>query len=91
MAYRAKKIINGYDSVMDSIVKNKAKIVLIANDASEKTIESFNKKCFFYHVEMNLSFSTEELSKAIGKGMAKIIAINDNGFANSLRNLLSEV
>lgn len=91
MAYRAKKIINGYESVMDAIVKEKAKIVLVANDASSKTIDAFNKKCFFYHVKVDLSFSTEELSKAIGKGLVKVLAINDSGFTNSLKNLLSEV
>ena len=91
MAYRARKIINGYESVMDAVIKGKASIVLVANDASEKTIEAFNKKCFFYHVELNLSFSADELSKAIGKGLAKVIAISDNGFTNSLKKLLSEV
>ena len=91
MAYRAKKVINGYESVMDAVTKGRVNIVFVANDASEKTIEAFNKKCFFYHIEVNYSFSTEELSKAIGKGLVKILAINDNGFANSLKNLLSEV
>ena len=47
MAYRAKMVINGYDSVMDAIIKGKAKIVFIANDASDKTIEAFDKKCFY--------------------------------------------
>ncbi len=91
MAYRARMTINGYDSVMDAIIKGKAKIVLIANDASEKTIEAFQKKCFYYHVDIIDTFTTTELSNAIGKGLVKVLAISDNGFKNSLNKLLSEV
>lgn len=91
MAYRARKTINGYDSVMDAIIKGKAKIVLIASDASEKTIEAFQKKCFYYHVDLCEEFTTAELSKAIGKGLCKVLAISDDGFTKSLNKLLSEV
>lgn len=91
MAYRARKVINGYDSVMISITSNKAKIVLVASDASSKTIEAFSKKCHFYNVPMFVCFDTEELSKAIGKGLAKVLAISDQGFCKSLSKLLSEV
>lgn len=91
MAYRARKVINGYDSVMIGITSNKAKIVLVASDASSKTIEAFSKKCHFYNVPMYVCFDTAELSKAIGKGLAKVLAINDQGFCKSLSKLLSEV
>ena len=91
MAYRARKTINGYDSVMDAIIKGKGKIVLIASDASEKTIEAFQKKCFYYHVDICEMFTTAELSKAIGKGLCKVLAISDEGFTKSLNKLLSEV
>ena len=91
VAYRARMIINGYDSVMDAVIKGKAKIVLIASDASEKTIEAFQKKCFYYHVGICEVFTTAELSKAIGKGLCKVLAISDDGFTKSLNKLLSEV
>ena len=42
MAYRARKVVNGYDSVMACITSSKAKIVIVSNDASSKTIESFS-------------------------------------------------
>lgn len=91
MAYRARMVINGYDSVMDAIIKGKAKIVLIANDASDKTIEAFDKKCFYYKIDMCQVFDSLELSKAIGKGLVKVLAISDEGFTKSLKKLLSEV
>lgn len=91
MAYRARKVVNGYESVMACVVSGKAKCVIIANDASGKTIEAFSKKCYFYHVPMCMDFNTDEISKAIGKGLAKVITITDNGFCKSLNKLLSEV
>ena len=71
IAYRAKKIVNGYDS--------------------SKTIEAFSKKCYFYHVPMYMDFNTDEISKAIGKGLCKVICLTDDGFNKSLNKLLSEV
>ena len=50
IAYRAKKIVNGYESVMATVTSGKAKCVIVASDASSKTIEAFSKKCYFYHV-----------------------------------------
>ena len=91
MAYRARMIVNGYDSVMDTIIKGKAKVVLVASDASEKTIEAFEKKCFYYNVDICKEFTTAELSKAIGKGLCKVLTISDDGFTKSLKKLLSEV
>lgn len=91
MAYRARKVVNGYDSVMACVTSSKAKIVIVSNDASSKTIEAFSKKCHFYNVPVCNKFTTEELSKAVGKGLCKIIAIIDSGFVKSLDKLLSEV
>ena len=91
IAYRAKKIINGYESVMATVTSGKAKCVIVASDASSKTIEAFSKKCYFYHVPMYMDFNTDEISKAIGKGLCKVICLTDDGFNKSLNKLLSEV
>ena len=80
LAYRARKLISGEDSVIENLQKGKCQIVLVASDASSKTIDKFQKKCFFYNVEVCLEFKTEELSISLGKGLVKIIAITDSGF-----------
>lgn len=88
LAYCARKACNGYDTVMMNITAKKANLVLVASDASEKTIETFSKKCFYYNIPMYTSFTSEELSKAIGRGLVKVLAISDKGFADSLVKLL---
>lgn len=84
LATRARKIVSGEDTVVDAMRQKKAKIVFVASDASEKTIDKFKTKCFYYNVELNLEFNSDELSKSIGKSR-KILAIIDDGFYKSIK------
>lgn len=88
LAYCARKAVNGYDSVMMGITSKKVNVVFVASDASSKTIEAFNKKCFYYNIKIYTCFTSEELSKSIGRGLVKVLAISDKGFADSLIKLL---
>ena len=51
LAYRARKLINGDEVVTDNLQKGKCKMVIVARDASSRTIDKFQKKCFFYGTE----------------------------------------
>lgn len=88
LAYKAKKIVNGEENVIYALKSGKCKIVFVANDASLKTIDRIDKKCFFYNTLINKDFSTEELSKAIGRPLVKIMALTDQGFFEALSKLL---
>ena len=83
LAYRARKVINGEENVIENLQKGKCKIVIVANDASMRTLDKFQKKCFFYNTQLITDFTCEELSKALGKGLVKIIALTDQGFCNA--------
>lgn len=87
IANRAGCIVTGEDNVTVALSKNKLKIVFVANDASSKTIDKFDKKCYFYKVVCNLDFSSEELSSALGKPR-KIIGVSDKGFYDALERLM---
>lgn len=88
LAYKARKIITGEENTVFSLQSGKCKIVFVANDASSKTIDKFEKKCFFYNVELCTKFSTDELTKSVGKTLVKVMALTDQGFYNSLIKLL---
>jgi ribosomal protein L7Ae-like RNA K-turn-binding protein len=45
-------------------------------------------KSKFYGVDVVQSFSSDELSNAIGKSNRKVIAIKDKGFADKMKSLL---
>jgi ribosomal protein L7Ae-like RNA K-turn-binding protein len=88
LAFKARKIITGEEKVIRLLQNQKAKIVFVASDASNRTIDNFKRKCFFYKVEVNFNFNTEELTTALGKTLVKILAITDQGFYESLQRLL---
>jgi len=87
LALKAGFIASGEDNVIIEIRKKKAKIVFVGNDSSLRTIDNFKRKCYFYKVECNLRYSSEELSKAIGKSR-NIVALTDQGFYKSLEKYL---
>jgi ribosomal protein L7Ae-like RNA K-turn-binding protein len=84
LAYRARKISTGEDAVLRLLKQNKIKIVFVAKDASPNTIDQFDKKCYFYNTKMNNDYTCDELSKAVGKTMCKILAVTDQGFSDAL-------
>lgn len=89
LARRAKKIIIGEDMVLSFLQDKKLYIVFVASDASKKQIDKFNKKCFYYNVEINNDFTCNELSHAIGSPMCKYIGVIDQGFFNALKRELN--
>lgn len=84
---KAGKIVSGEDNVIVSMQKKKAKIVFVASDSSESTLDKFKNKCFFYKIELNTMFLGDELSHSIGK-TRKILAITDEGFYKSIKRHL---
>jgi ribosomal protein L7Ae-like RNA K-turn-binding protein len=89
LARSANKVIAGSETVDRLLRLNKLSFVFVARDASSRTIDRFEKKSFFYKTPVNISYSCDELSKAIGKPMCKVLGITDSGFANSLKKHLN--
>lgn len=89
LAYRARKVITGEDTVLRLLKQNKFKIVFVASDAAIRTIDKFEKKCFYYKTPLNINYNTAELSNAVGKPMCKILAITDQGFFDALMKSLN--
>lgn len=88
LAKKARRTAVGDDTVIVALRGKKLKIVFIANDASERTIDKYQKKCFFYNVEVNNAYNSNELSQAIGKENIKIIGITDQGFYEAIKELI---
>ena len=85
LAFKAGKVITGEDIVLQNIRKGKVFLVFISSDSSQNTIKKFKDKASFYNVDVNIDFTTIELSKAIGKENRHIIGITDRGFAKLLQ------
>lgn len=87
LAARARKICFGADSVEEKIIKHKVKIVIIANDASNRTKEKFKKLSESNNIDSILFSNIEELSKAIGKENKAIIGIEDINLAKEIKKI----
>lgn len=91
LAYRANKIITSEKEVLRAIKTKKAKMVFVASDSSLKTIDRFDKKCFFHKIPLNLKLNSDELAHALGKNLCKIVTITDDGFKDIAEKIFMEV
>jgi len=88
LATRARKLVTGEETVLKAIRSGEAKLVILAEDASEGTRKKFNDKCTSYNVPI-IEFGTREsLGASIGKEARVSIAIVDEGFVKMLRKSL---
>ncbi|MCA0983287.1 YlxQ family RNA-binding protein [Halobacillus yeomjeoni] len=90
LAMRAGKCTLGEEAIVRDIQKNRAKLVLIAEDTGKQTKKKLTDKCSFYHIPCYVVDDRETLSHAIGKAGRVAIAVLDQGFAKKLQSLLDE-
>ena len=87
LAMRARKIVSG-DLLLGAIQGKTAKLVIIANDASENTKKKYVDKCTYYNIEFDFVETSAELNQAMGTCNRMAIAICDEGFAKNLHTCL---
>lgn len=83
LIYKAKKMVISEDEVLDHL--STIRYMFIANDISTKSKERFLKKCSYYKIDYSDKYSSEDLSKSIGKDNVKVIGITDKGFVKSIK------
>ena len=90
-AAKAGRLFYGMDAGVSSLKKNQARLVITADNVSEKS----RKEISFYATGKNVPVITlpdcdiETLSKAIGK-RAGIVAVNDEGFAKAISEAVTK-
>lgn len=85
LAMKARKIAFGADSVEESILKRKVKLVIVSEESSERTKSKFIKLCQNYNRPIIIDGNIDDLSKTIGKSNKAVIGIKDINFANSIQ------
>ena len=90
LAARARKVISGEELVVNEIRHGKAKLVLLASDASANTSKKLTDKCTYYNVELHVFGDRYDLGHATGKEARVALAITDSGFAKKISSLLNE-
>ena len=81
------KISFGADSVENDIKKKTIKLVIVAEDSSNRTKDKFKRICESYDVPIIQFGNIETLSKAIGKNNKAIIGIKDVNLSKEIKKI----
>lgn len=84
LASRARKIAYGYDAVVELVKMNKAKLVIVTRDASDKTKKNIQFTCDKYNVELIIFGNKDKISHIIGKENKVIIALKDKNISGEI-------
>lgn len=87
LASRARKITFGSDATLQDIQKHKVKLVVVAEDASERTKKRFIEAASIANIPIIIEGNIEELSKAIGKQNKAIIGVKEVNLAYEIEKL----
>ena len=84
LATKAGKSVGGEFSVEKAIKEKKARLVIVATDASDNTKKNFNDSCTFYKVPIFFHGTKDDLGKATGNQFRASVAVLDDGFAEAI-------
>ncbi len=73
---------------MQAIDKKKVKLILISEEASERTKQNFIKKCKEFLIPVFVYGKTEELSRCVGKINKVVIGIIEKNLANEIVKII---
>lgn len=94
LARKAGRLISGTENCEKAIRSNKAKLVILAEDASANTKKKFFDMCSYRKVCLKIFGQKAHIGYAIGKDVTAVVCIKDSGFAGKiikmLDNLVSE-
>jgi len=83
LIYRAGKLVLG-EEILKQI--KKIRLLIIASDISEKSRQRLEKKAYYYQIPMINSYSSEQISSALGKNNVRVIGIKDEKIKQTLLN-----
>lgn len=91
LAHKAGKLKSGEFAVEKAVKSRQAKLVVVAQDASDGTKKSYRDSCRHYHVQCVEYGDKAALGEAIGKDMRAALAVCDEHFAEELGGRMRSV
>jgi ribosomal protein L7Ae-like RNA K-turn-binding protein len=88
LAMKSGNIACGEFSTEKAVKEGKAKLVLVAEDASNNTKKMFTNMCTYYKVPIYFFGEKSELGHSLGKEFRASLAVLDQGFANAVEKQL---
>lgn len=91
LAKRAGRLVCGESAVKEGVRFGKARLVIIASDASDNTQKNISDSCKYYDVNYYIAYDKDTLGHAVGNSYNAAIAITDEGFAKSIEKNLQSI
>jgi ribosomal protein L7Ae-like RNA K-turn-binding protein len=88
LAQKAGKLASGEVAVEKAVQAGKARLLLVAADASENTRKSYRDMAAFYEVACHEGLTKDELGQATGRPARAAVAVLDAGFAKAIEATL---
>lgn len=88
LATRAGEIAFGTESVIDTINKKKAKLVIVAKDAAERTIRNITRIAQENNVPVRIYGDIETISRNIGKVNKAIVCVKNTNFSKEMLKII---
>lgn len=84
LSKKAGKVVSGEFMVEKTVRAGKAKLVVIAEDASANSRKNYTDMCTYYKVPLVIAETKENLGHAIGCELRASVALLDEGLAKSI-------
>ena len=88
LAMRGRNLVSGEFQTEEAVKSGKALLVIVAEDASEKTKKLFHDKCSYYEVPVYVYGTKQSLGGTIGKDLRSSLAVTDQGLAQAIEKIL---
>ena len=87
LARRAGKVSTGAFVCEKMIKSRRARLVILARDASENTKKAVTDSCRFYNIRVIEISDMESLGHITGGGDRAVVSVNDNNFAKAISDI----
>lgn len=88
LAQKAGKIVSGELAVEKTVRAGKAKVLLVAADASDATKKNYRDMTTYYKIPIYEGLSKQQMGLSIGKANRAVLAIIDDGFSRVIAKTL---
>lgn len=85
---KAGKVVCGNDATIEDIERHKVKLVIVAEDASEKTKKNMRYVCEKNKIPILEFGNIDEISRTIGKTNKAIIGIKSKSLSEAIEKLI---
>ncbi len=81
------KVVSGMDAVCDELSRNKVKLLIVAKDASQKTIDNIKFLAQRKKVPVIVIGTIAENSRAIGRLNRAVIGVKDKNITEGIKKI----